>query len=103
MAGASPIADLALDHLHPLHSQHSQPVGHTNAALGLHLLHDDVQQNECPCATHSCTAVHQQWQLLRDGLEFADVSDEGNERHDIVGHSVIRPGCVVQVSDCHVL
>ena len=31
------------------------------------------------------------------------MTDEANERHDIVGHSVIRPGCVVEMSHCHVL
>ena len=36
-------------------------------------------------------------------MQFTDVTDEANERHDIVGHSVIRPGCVVEMSHCHVL
>ena len=36
-------------------------------------------------------------------MQFTDMTDEANERHDIVGHSVIRPGCVVEMSHCHVL
>ena len=31
------------------------------------------------------------------------MTDEANKRHDIVGHSMIRPGCVVEMSHCHVL
>ena len=36
-------------------------------------------------------------------MQFTNVMDEANERHDIVGHSMIRPGCVVEMSHCHVL
>ena len=36
-------------------------------------------------------------------MQFTNMTNEANERHDIVGHSVIRPGCVVEMSHCHVL
>ena len=75
----------------------------TDTVLSLDLLHDDVQQDECPCTTHPSTAVDQQWLLVGDGVQFTDVTDEGNERHDVVWHSVIRPGRVVEMSHCHVL
>ena len=94
---------LCLDHLHSLHAYGPEPVENTDTGLSLHLLHDDVQQDQCPRTTHPRTAVDQQWLLLGDGVQFTDVTDEANERHDIVGHSVIRPGCVVEMSHCHVL
>ena len=72
-----------------------EPVDNTDTGLSLHLLHDDVQQDQCPRTTHPRTAVDQQWLLLGDGVQFTNVTNEANERHDIVGHSMIRPGCVV--------
>ena len=75
----------------------------TDTVPSLDLLHDDVQQDECPRTTHPSTAVDQQWLLVGDGVQFTDVTDEGNERHDVVWHSVIRPGRVVEMSHCHVL
>ena len=74
----------------------------TDTGLSLHLLHDDVQQDECPRTTHPCTAVDQQWLLVGDGVQFTDVTDEGNERHDIVWYSMIRPRRVVEMTHCHV-
>ena len=103
IAGYPPISHLALHHLHPLHSHHPQPVVDSNAALCLHLLHDNVQQYECPSAAHSCTAVDQQWLWLGDRVQFTEVVDEGYERYDVLGDSMIRPSCVVQVTDCHIL
>ena len=75
----------------------------TDTVLSLDLLHDDVQQDECPRTTHPSTAVDQQWLVVGDGVQFTDVTDEGNEGHDVVWHSVIRPGRVVEMSHCHVL
>ena len=36
-------------------------------------------------------------------MQFTEVADEGYERHDVLGDSMIRPGSVVQVTDCHIL
>ena len=104
MVGHTPSSiDLCLDHLHSLHAYGPEPVENTDTVLSLDLLHDDVQQDECPRTTHPSTAVDQQWLLVGDGVQFTDVTDEGNERHDVVWHSVIRPGSVVEMSHCHVL
>ena len=89
------MTDLGLDHIHSVHPQPPQTLMHTEAALHLHLLHDNIQQNQCPCSTHTCTAVDQEGLLVRDRVHFTDMTDEGNERHDVIRHSMIRPGCVV--------
>ena len=91
MTGSPPISNQALDHLHSLGSDVPEPVENTDAALCLHLLHDNVQEDECPRTTHPCTAVDQQRPLVRHWVEFTDVTNEVYERHDIVWYSVIWP------------
>ena len=103
MTGSPPVSNQALDHLHSLGSDVPEPVENTDAALCLHLLHDDVQEDECPRTTHPCTAVDQQWPLVRHWVEFTDVTNEVYERHDIVWYSVIWPARVVEMVHCHAL
>ena len=44
-----------LDHLHTLLSHLVDDTRHINQVLFLHLLQDDVNGYECPCATHTST------------------------------------------------
>ena len=91
----------SLDHLHTLCSQISNVLADTEGGLSLHLLHHHIQSDESPGATHTCTAVYQQWCVLGGGEQFTDMTNDPYDRHEIVWNSVIWPGCVVELSHCH--
>ena len=91
----------SLDHLHALFSEMFDTLADTEGALCLHLLHHHVQSDEGAGATNTCTAVDQQWPVLGGWEHFTDVTDEPDDRHDIVGDSVIWPGSVVELSHFH--
>ena len=90
-----------LDHLHSLFTEVTDTLADTECTLCLHLLHHHVQGDEGASATHSCTAVYQQWWVLGGREEFADVTNEADDGHDVVRNSMIWPGCVVELSHCH--
>ena len=94
---------LALNHPHSLHPHLPQAMMYTKASLCFHLLHHDIQQDECPCTTHTCTAVYQQGLSLCDWVLFTNTTDKTNERHDIIRNSMVRPGSVVQLCNTQML
>ena len=69
-----------------------------SSVLSLHLLHHHIQSDESASAAHTCTAVDQQWLVLGGWEQFTDMTNEPDDRHDIVWNSVIWPGSVVELS-----
>ena len=72
----------------------------TQSSFCLHLLHGQIQEDECPSSPHPGTAVDQEGCGQRGGVLLADTTDEGDERHGIARDSMIRPGGVEHVGDC---
>jgi len=69
------------------------------SALFLHLLHHHIQEDEGASSPDPCTAVHQQGLVQGGRVLLTDTADEVDERHDILWHPMIRPSCVVELSD----
>ena len=89
-----------LHHLHALCTQLPHTLAHTESALGPHLLQHHVQSDEGARATHTRTAVHQQGLVQGDRVKLTHTTDEVVDRHEVLWHAVIRPGSVVELSDC---
>ena len=88
-----------LHHPHALCTEVSHTLVYTESPLSLHLLHHHIQSDESPSATHTCTAVHQQWLVQGDRVQFTHMTNETDDRHDIVWYSMIWPGSIVELSD----
>ena len=89
---------LRLHHLHSLCAEVTNTLADTEDVLSPHLLHHHIQSDVSASAAHTSTAVDQQWLVLGDREQFTDVTNEPDDRHDIVRNSVIWPGSVVELS-----
>ena len=87
----------SLHHLHSLGPHVLEVLEDTQSSLSLHLLHGQVQEDECPSPPHPGTAVDQEGCGQGGGVFLADTTDEGDERHGIARDSMIRPGSVEHV------
>ena len=94
---------LGLNQLHSLGPQVLEVMEDTQSSLHLHLLHGQVQKDECPSSPHPGTAVDKEGCGQRGGVLLADTTDERDERHGIARDSMIRPGGVEHVGDCSLL
>ena len=90
-----------LHHLHSLCAEVTNTLADTEGVLSPHLLHHHIQSDESAGAAHTSTAVDQQWLVLGDREQFTDVTNEPDDRHDIIRNSVIWPGSVVKLSHWH--
>ena len=88
-----------LHHLHALGAHGAEELVDAESALFLHLLHHHIQEDEGTSSPDPCTAVNQQGLVQGGRVLLTDTADETDERHDILWHPMIRPSCVVELSD----
>ncbi len=87
-----------LHHQHSLLPQVSDKLIDVDRLLHLDPLQHGIQCDEGACPAHSSTAVHQQNPLLGIGMGLSYFPDELDHGESIGGHSMVRPGKVVELS-----
>ena len=87
-----------LDHQHPLLPQVADKLKDVDRVLCLYPLQHGVQCDEGACPAHTSTAVHQEEVLSAVGVGLPHSLDEVDHGDGIGGHSMIRPGQVVEQS-----
>ena len=69
-----------------------------NSILGLYLLQLAVKSDECARPSNTSTAVHHHWpSILR--IRVHDFANKSQEWRRILGHTMIRPGSEVKLSN----
>ena len=85
-----------LYHEHPLLPEVTDKLINVEGVLLLHPLQHGVQCDEGACPAHTSTAVHQEEVLLVVRMCLPHSLDEVDHGDGIGGHSMIRPGQVME-------